>query len=52
MNEKEKNQAAYDSFKKQIEILMKQKIGKKFLNLSFDDMRTRDDCKEKRVGDT
>ncbi len=31
---------------------MKQKIAKKFIDLSFDEMRTRDDCKEKRVGET
>jgi hypothetical protein len=46
LSEKEKNDTAYGAFKKQIESLMKQKIGKKFINLIFDEMRTRDDCKE------
>ncbi len=41
MTEKEKNDTAYLAFKKQIESLMKQKIGKKFIDLSFDEMRTR-----------
>ena len=52
VTEKERNDAAYKTFKKQLESLMTQKIAKKFFKLSFDEMRTRDDCKEKGIGDT
>jgi hypothetical protein len=52
VTEKDINEAAYRSFKKQLESLMTQKIAKKFLKLSFDEMRTQEECKEKRIGDT
>ena len=52
LTEKDRNDAAYKSFKNQLESLMTQKIAKKFLKLSFDEMRTRDDCKEKGICDT
>ena len=52
VTEKDRNDAAYKSFKKQIESLIAQKIAKTFLKVSFDEMRTRDDCKEKVISFT